>query len=172
MKYAFVIGSNAFVVPQNGVCYEENGAQIEFLRINAVYHDLPEKETSFLEINLDIRDTDGNSIIVRNNNLDAGPGYTVKQDRDSISVVRANGSLVIQVHQLDDDSAMSLEHNITAELEVNTPVAVIRITGDFKVGGLHIRAENEKLFIDNNGYGNSVLAGAGALVFSPAGVVL
>lgn len=172
MKYAFIIGSNAFVVPQNGIRYEENGAEIEFLRINSVYHDLPQKETSFLEINLDIRDTDGNSIMVRNNNLDAGSGYTLKQDRDSISVLRANGSLVIQVHQLDDDSAMRLEHNITAELEVNTPVAAIRITGDFKVGGMHIRAENEKLFIDNNGYGNSVLAGANALVFSAAGVVL
>jgi len=172
MKYAFVIGSNAFVVPQNGVCYEESGGEVEFLTINSIYHDLPQKETSFLEINLGIHDTDGSPIMVQNNRLQAGTAYTIRQDRDRVSVLRANGSLVIQAHQLDDDSAMSLEHNITAELEVNTPVAVIRISGDFKVGSLHIRAENEKLFINNNGYANSVLAGANNLVFSTAGVVL
>jgi hypothetical protein len=172
MKYAFVIGSNAFVIPQNSICYQENGAETEFLRINSIYHDLPQKQTSFLEINLDIQDTDGSPITVRNNELHAGTDHTIKHDRDSVCILRANESLVFEAHQLDDDSAMSLEHNITAELEVNTPVAVIRITGDFKVGGLHISAENEKLFINNNGYGNSVLAGSNNLVFSPAGVVL
>lgn len=172
MKYAFVIGSNAFVVPQNRVCYEENGVEKEFLRINSIYHDLPQKEASFLEIDLDIHDTNGNRVTVQRNKTGNDTVYAIKHERDSVSVLRAGGSPVIQVHQLDDDSAMRLEHNITAELEVNTPVAVIRITGDFKVGGLHIRAENEKLFINNDSYANSVLAGSNDLVFSSAGVVL
>ena len=146
MKYAFVIGSSAFVVPRNTVSYEENGSGKEFLRINAIYHDLAKPEASFLDISLDIKDIDGTPIAVRNNSFDGGMSYTIKKERDSVKVLRADGSLVIHVHQLDDDSAMSLEHNITAELEVNTPVAVIRLNGEFKVGGLHIRAENEKLF--------------------------
>ena|SRR5665213_2882184 len=172
MKYAFVIGSNAFVVPRNTVSYGEDNQQKEFLRINAIYHDLPGKEASFLDVSLDVLDAQRNPITVRSNDLVAGMPCTVKRERDSIKVLNPDGSLIIQVHQLDDDSAMALEHNITAELEVNVPVVVIRITGDFRVGDLHIRAENEKLFINGNGYGNSVLAGENDLKFSSAGVVL
>ena len=101
-----------------------------------------------------------------------GAPYTVKKERDSIQVLRADGSLIIHVHQLDDDAAMSLEHNITAELEVNTPIAVIRINGDFMTGKLHISAENEKLFVNNNSYANSVLAGNNQLKFTADGVEL
>jgi len=55
---------------------------------------------------------------------------------------------------------------------VNTPVVVIRITGDFKLGDLHISAENEKLFVNNIGYANSALAGNKHLEFTAAGVML
>ena len=172
MKYAFVIGSNAFVVPRNTISYGEDGREKEFLRINAVYHDLPHNETSFLDVSLDVIDAHGNPVTIRSNDPVEGMPYTVKRERDNIQVFNPDGSLIIQVHQLDDDSAMALEHNITAELEVNTPVAVIRVTGDFRVGDLHIRAENEKLFINDNSYANSVQAGKNDLVFSSAGVVL
>ena len=172
MKYAFVIGSNAFVVPRNTISYDTDGGDKEFLRINAIYHDLPGKETSFLDVSLDVRDAHGNAVTLRSNEPVVGLSCTVKRERDNIYVLNPDGSTIIQIHQLDDDSAMALEHNITAELEVNTPVAVIRITGDFRVGNLHIRAENEKLFINDNGYGNSVLAGENDLKFSSEGVVL
>jgi hypothetical protein len=171
MKYAFVIGSNAFVVPRNRINYSGTGEET-FLRINAIYHDLPHAETSALNIDLDIRDVNGTQVIVVANNLKTGAPYTLKKERDSIWILKPDGSVLIQVHQLDDESAMALEHNITAELEVNTPVAVIRLTGDFMAGDLHIRAENEKLFINENGYANSVLAGANDLRFSAEGVVL
>jgi hypothetical protein len=71
---------------------------------------------------------------------------------------------------MDDDTAMSLEHNITAELEVSMPVVVIRIFGDFILGDLHISAQNEKLFVNDNGYGNSVQAGLNQLRFTEEGV--
>jgi hypothetical protein len=172
MKYAFVIGSNAFVVSRNTISYGEDGQEKEFLRVNAIYHDLPNKEASFLDVSLDVRDAHGNPVIIRSNEPVMGMPYTIKRERDNVQILHADGSLIIQVHQLDDDSAMALEHNITAELEVNTPVAVIRITGDFIVGDLHIRAENEKLFINDNGYANSVQSGKNDLKFSSAGVVL
>jgi hypothetical protein len=172
MKYAFVIGSNAFVVPRNRINYGGAEHENEFLRINSVYHDLPNAETSFLDIDLDIKDVNGTQVTVLANNLKTGAPYTLKKERDSIWVLKPDGSVLVQVHQLDDESAMALEHNIVAELEVNTPVAVIRLTGDFMAGDLRIRAENEKLFINENGYANSVLAGANELRFSVEGVVL
>ncbi|HEY8780225.1 MAG TPA: hypothetical protein VIM16_01315 [Mucilaginibacter sp.] len=173
MKYAFIIGSNAFVVPSRVVSYADNEEEKEFLRINSIYHDLPPTAgESHLEIDLDIKDLDGTPVLMLANLTLNGAPYTVKKERDSIQVLRADGSLIIHVHQLDDDAAMSLEHNITAELEVNTPIAVIRINGDFMTGKLHISAENEKLFVNNNSYANSVLAGNNQLKFTADGVEL
>jgi hypothetical protein len=40
------------------------------------------------------------------------------------------------------------------------------------VGGLRITAENEKLYVNDIGYGNSVLAGKNQLHFTANGVVL
>ena len=173
MKYAYVIGSNAFIVPSKVVSYNDNGEQKEFLRVNSIYHDLPPSAgETFLDIDLDIEDTDGTPVnLLANKSINALP-YTIKQDRDSIHVVRPDGSTLIHVHQLDDESAMSLEHNITAEFEVHAPVVVIRITGDFMLGNLHISAENEKLYVNNNGYATSALAGKNQLQFTPEGVVL
>jgi hypothetical protein len=173
MKYAFVIGSNAFVVPSRVISYADNEEEKEFLRINSIYHDLPPPaKESHLDIDLDIKDIDGTPVLMLANlSLDEAP-YTVKKKRDSIQVLRADGSLIIHVHQLDDNAAMGLEHNITAELEVNTPIVVIRINGEFMTGKLHISAENEKLFINGNGYANSVLAGVNQLKFTTDGVTL
>jgi hypothetical protein len=173
MKYAFIIGSNAFVVPNPVISYIDEEEEREFLRINSIYHDLPPAEKqSHLDIDVNIKDTDGTPIFMLTNMTVDNASYSIKKERDSIQVLRADGSLVIHVHQLDDETAMGLEHNITAELDVNTPIAVIRINGDFMAGDLNISAENEKLFINGNGYGNSVLAGKNQLKFTTDGVVL
>jgi hypothetical protein len=173
MKYAFIIGSSAFVVPSRVISYAGNGEEKEFLRINSIYHDLaPPAKESFLDIDLNIYDTDGTPVTLLANKFVTNAPYILKQERDSIQVLRDDGSLIIHVHQLDDESAMGLEHNITAELEVNTPIAVIRITGDFKLGELYVSAENEKLYINDIGYANSVLAGKNQLKFTTDGVVL
>ncbi len=173
MKYAFIIGSNAFVVPAKVLSYADNDDEKEFLRINSIYHDLPPgAKEQHLDIDLDIKDTDGTPILMLANHTLNSASYNVKKERNSIQVVRHDGSLIIQVHQLDDDSAMSLEHNITAELEVNMPIVVIRINGEFMAGGLRIAAENEKLYVNDIGYANSVLAGKNQLKFTTSGVVL
>jgi hypothetical protein len=173
MKYAFIFGSNAFVVPSKVISYADGEDEKEFLRVNSIYHDFPAtQEKSHLDIDLNINDVDGTPIFMLTNLTVNSAPYSVKKERDSLQVLRADGSLIIQVHQLGDVAAMNLEHNITAELEVNAPVAVIRVTGDFMVGGLRISAENEKLFINDNGYGNSVLAGNNQLKFTLDGVML
>jgi hypothetical protein len=173
MKYAYIIGTNAFIVPSRVIGYSDNGEEKEFLRVNSIYHNLPPKaEQSVLDIDLNIKDTDGTAINIVLNNLQAGSPFSIKKEHDSIQVLRPDGSTVIQVHQLDDDAAMDLEHNITAELEVHAPVVVIRIFGDFILGDIHISAENEKLFVNDNGYANSAMIGKNQLVFTADKVVL
>jgi hypothetical protein len=173
MKYAFIIGSNAFVVPSKVISYRDGAGEKEFLRINSVYHDLPATENeSFLEADIDIKDVDGHPVTLLANLPVMSAPYAINTTRDSVAVLRPDGTTVIHIHQLDDETAMSLEHNITAELEVNMPVVVIRINGEFMLGDIHVRAENEKLFINNNGYGNSVLPGKNQLQFTTEGVVV
>ena len=172
MKYAFIIGSNAFIVPHGVVSYGDNGSRTEFLKINSIYHDGPGYTGSFLDVDLNIKDTDGKQVAIIANKPATGAPYTIETERNSIKVLRIDGSLIIQVHQLDDESAMALEHNITAELEIHAPVVVIRISGEFYVDSLHVRAENEKLIINENGYATSAMVGTHGLQFTSAGVEL
>jgi hypothetical protein len=172
MKYAFVIGSNAFIVPSNAISYGETEYSKHFLRINAIYHDTSSPEGSALNIDLDIKDTDGTPVVIVANKPVTGAPYTIKAERNSIEVLRSDGTSIIHVHQLDDDAAMALEHNIVAEFEVNAPIVVIRITGEFFVDHLLIKAQNEKLFINNNGYATSAMVGHNDLKFTSAGVVI
>jgi len=173
MKYAYIIGSNAFVVPSNVVSYTHNGEEKEFLKVNSVYHHLPPSPgETVLNCDILVKDSDGEPVIVLANQLVTAGSYTVQTKKDSIMVLRQDGSTLVHIHQLEERVAMSLEHNITAELEVNMPVAVIRIFGDFMLDGLHVMAENEKLFLNKNVLANSVLPGKHHLLFTEEGVVL
>jgi len=170
MKYAYIIGSNAFVVHSKVISYADKGEDKEFLRINSIYHDqgAPAPETH-LDCDINIKDLNGTPVtLLANKAINEGP-YTVKTTRDSVEVLRTDGSILIHIHQMDDDTAMSLEHNITAELEVSMPVAVIRIFGNFVLGDLRISAQGEKLFVNDVGLGNSVQAGLNQLRFTEEG---
>jgi len=173
MKYAFVIGSNAFIVPRGAISYGEHDFGKDFLKINSIYHDTSDAaEKSALSIDLNIKDVDGSPININANSAITGAPYSVIKERDSIKVLRIDGSTVIHVHQLDDESALGLEHNIVAEMEINAPIVVIRITGEFFVDSLHIRAENERLLINENGYATSAMVGKNRLEFTAEGVVI
>jgi hypothetical protein len=172
MKYAYIIGSNAFVVPGNVITFVDHGEEKEFLRINGLQHSAsPHHEQTNLDCDINISDENGTAVTVVSNKLVNASGYQLLTESDSLMINRPDGSTLVHIHQLDDDSAMSLEHNITAELEVNMPVAAIRIFGDFKLDSLQILAENEKLFINGEGWGNSVQAGH-RLRFAEEGVLL
>lgn len=173
MKHAFIIGSNAFIVPGGTIFYGDKQHDEAFLKINTIYHDTTNPDNgTHLDVDLNIKDTDRTDIIITGNKAVAGSPYTVSQTRDSVKVLRADGSLVIHVHQLDDESAMGLEHNVTAELEVNAPVVAIRLTGHFLLDTLNVVAENEKLYINKIGYASSARAGENKLVFTAEGVLL
>ena len=170
MKYAFIIGSNAFIVPNGVISYADKDGSKEILRINSIYH--TNKPGSVLSVDLNINDTTGTAIKLTANIIEGNANFKVKEERDSVKVLRADGSPVIHIQQLDDNTAMDLEHNITSELELNSPIAVIRIFGDFKAEDLNISAENEKLFINDNGYATSAMTGKNQLEFTAAGVVI
>lgn len=168
MKYAFVMGSSAFIVPNGAIHYADDDNNTEILRINSLWHD--NEPDSVFSIDLDIKDTHGNGVII-NNNKALGTGVQVIADGRSVQVLDENGINIIKVIQMDDQTAMSLEHNITAEFEVNMPLAAIRIFGDFYTHNLHIHAENEKFYINDDGYATSALTG-NELRLTPAGMVL
>jgi hypothetical protein len=173
MKHAFIIGSNAFIVPGGTIFYGDKEHDEAFLKINTIYHDTKNPDdSSHLDVDLNIKDTDGTDIIVTGNKVEAGSPYNITQTRDSVKVLRPDGSLVIHVHQLDDEAAMSLEHNVTAELDIHAPVVAIRLTGVFLLDTLHIVAENEKLYINEIGYASSARAGNNKLVFTAEGLLL
>jgi hypothetical protein len=172
MKYAFIIGSNAFSVPSNTISYGDEGFGKPFLRVNTVLHETSPADESALSVDLHFKDTDGTQVIVLANKPATGAPYTINAEKDSVKIYRSDKTLILNIHQLDTESAMGLEHNIVAELEVHDPVSVIRITGEFMVDHLHVRAENEKLFINNIGYATSAMVGKNDLRFTSEGVVL
>ncbi len=168
MKYAFVMGSSAFIVPSGVIRYADDDNNNEILRINSLWHD--NEPNSYFSIDLDIKDKNGNGVIVSNNKA-LGTGVSVIADGKSVQVLDESGVNIIKVIQMDDHTAMGLEHNIVAEFEVNMPLAAIRIFGDFKTHDLHILAENEKFYINDDGYATSALAGTD-LRFTADGVLL
>ncbi|WP_426671093.1 hypothetical protein ACPPVU_07635 [Mucilaginibacter sp. McL0603] len=173
MKYAFILGSNSYIVPGNTLIYSHNGEAIDFLSITSIYHDRPAGQgITALAVDLDIKDIDGNPLKLQANNGENTSLFKITEDRDRLLVTKPDGTTVIDVHQLDDVSAMKLEHNIIAELEVHSPVAVIRIRGNFMINDLHIEIDNEKVFVNGNSYANSTLAGKTNLQFTDEGVVI
>jgi len=169
MKYAFLFGSSAFIIPQNIIKYANEDRSKEIIRVNSVIR--TDRPDSTFSINLDINDAAGNLVRITNNGAESEGTYKVTSDSNSVTVLNADGSLLIKVHQLDWDTAMSLEHNITAEFEVNMPLSVIRISGDFMAEDVHVVAENEKLFVNNDDWATAALAGE-SLRFTADGVII
>ena len=170
MKYAFILGTSAFIVPHGVISYADHETAKDILRIKSIYHD--DQAGTSLSIDLDIKDDDGHEIKLNNNKAVNAGLFKVGEERNSVKVFKNDGSLIIHVHQLDDEAAMGLELNIVAELERNLPIAVIRVFGEFMAESLQISAENEKLFINDNGYATSAMHGTNQLEFTAEGVVL
>jgi hypothetical protein len=173
MKYAFIMGSNSYIVPGNTVVYNDHGKNIEFLRINSVYQEgATSNQPNLLSVDLDIKDVDGSVIKIQGNKPVQAGKADVAEYHDRLLLTRPDGTTIIDVHQLDNRSAKHLEHNIIAELEVHAPVAVVRVRGNFMAGDLHVEIDNEKLFLNKNSYANSTLSGKINLEFANEAVVL
>lgn len=170
MKYAYILGSNAYVSPHGYISYTEDGQTKTFLSIRSVYHDTA--ASSHLSVDLDIKDMLGRELKLTDNRIENAAVFHISEQRDRVLITKQNGDTIIDIRQLDDVSAMRLAHNIIAELEVQTSIVVIRVRGDFMLGGMHIEIDNEKLFVNGNAYANSVLAGNNNLQFAAEGVII
>ncbi|MGZ3753476.1 MAG: hypothetical protein ACXVB0_25290 [Mucilaginibacter sp.] len=173
MKYAFIMGSNSFIVPGDTIVFTENEQTTDFLRVVSVYHDQPSGHGhSSLTVDMDIKDTDGHILQIKANKPVNAADFKITEQPDRLLITKSDGATIIDVHQLDEKSAFKLEHNITAELEALAPDAVIRIRGNFMVGHLHIEVDNEKVFVNGNSYANSTLTGKTNLEFTTEGIVV
>src|SRR3569833_3447973 len=153
MKYAFLFGSNVFVVPGNTISYVDNEQTTRFLRIVSVHKDDPSGEKrSVLTIDADIKDNEGHVLRITNNQSEDISNFHIQETYDRVLVIKRNGSTVLDVHQLDYKTAMSLEHNIVAEMEVNLPFHIIRLHGNFLAGVLHIEIKKKKQKNNKNSY--------------------
>lgn len=169
MKYAFILGSNSYITPHGAITYTQDGETKQFLSVRS--YQLDSAEGSRLSVDLDIRDMQDRHLKLTDSQLEDGVGFKIDQQRDRILITKHNNDTIIDIHQLDEKTVMSLEHNIVAEVEALHPVAIIRVRGNFMLGGMHVEIDNEKLFINGNSYANSTLASQANLQFEEAGVV-
>ena len=96
----------------------------------------------------------------------------IDESPERLRILNTDGTTMIDVHQLERHDYMALSHHIVAELERYDPIAVIRVFGHFMIGRHRISIDNEKLFIDNESFAESVLIGRGGVQLRTDGVLL
>jgi len=170
MKYAFLFGSNVFIIPSNVISYVDNDETNEFLRIKSICHN--DGFHSDLTIDTDLKDTEGRGLKIRNNEVVTSFGYKISRAPDRILATGYNNDTVLDIEQLDMESARKLDDNIAAEIEAHSPDAIFRIRGDFMMGKMHVAVDNEKLSIGHDSYASATITGESGLKFTPSGLVV
>jgi hypothetical protein len=169
MKYAFLFGSNVFIIPSNVISYVDNDETNEFLKIKSFCND---GERSHLRIDTNLKDIEGRGLRIHDNEVVSSFGYNVSQTADRILATGIDNSTVIDIQQLDEVTSLELEQSILAELQAHAPDAVIRIRGDFMMGKMHVEVDNDKLSVGRDSYASSAVAGGNGLKFTPSGLVV
>ncbi|NCD71199.1 hypothetical protein [Mucilaginibacter agri] len=171
MKYTFLFGSNAFIVDQPVITYLQDGESVELLRVKSIHSPLSKSsEQSLLTVDTNFTDTLGHNIVLADSDYDH-PDYKVQRTDNQIHVTNGTGHTVIDVLQLDTKTASHLSSHIINELHNVGETHVLRIRGDFKFGDHNITIDNEKLFIDDDVYAESVHVGHnGGIQLSKDGV--
>src|SRR3569623_1866062 len=98
MKYAFLFGSNVFVVPDNTISYVDNILSTRFLRIVSVHKDDPSGERrSVLTIDADIKDNEGHVLRNTKNRSEDTSNFLNHDTYDRVLVNKPNGPTVLEV---------------------------------------------------------------------------
>src|ERR1700756_1439392 len=98
MKYAFLFGSNVFVVPGNTISYVDNEQATRFLRIVSVHKEDPEGEKrSVLSVDADIKDNEGHALHITNNKPGDITNFLVHETYNHLLISKRNGSTVLDV---------------------------------------------------------------------------
>ncbi|OKS87622.1 hypothetical protein [Mucilaginibacter polytrichastri] len=171
MKYTFLFGSNAFIVDQPVITYLQDGEPIELIRIKSIYAPSTNPaEQKVLVVDTHITDTLGHTITLADNDYEHSD-YKVKRTNNQIHVTNSTDHTVLDVLQLDTATAGHLSSHIINELHNVGETHVLRIRGDFMIGEHHITVDNEKLYIDDDIYAESVHVGHnGGIQLSKDGV--
>jgi len=168
MKYAFLFGSNVFIIPSNVISYVDNDETNEFLKIKSICHD--NGVHSDLTIDTDLKDTEGRGLKIQDNEVITSFGYKISKSPGHFLAKGFNNDTVLEIEQLSEESAKKLHHNIAAEIEANAPDAIFRIRGDFMMGKMHVAVDNDKLSIGHDSYASAAITGDSGLKFTPSGL--
>lgn len=158
MKHAFIFGTSIFLSTQNTVALENGDNNTEFLKILSFYKHQQGMADHVLSINATIYSTAGDVIRVSDNKLEEGPADVhVEAEPNRVWIFqRGHHEPVLDVYQLNEHEFHGLSSHILNEIGVQHPDAVLTIKGNFKVGDAHLFIENEKMFVNSNGYANGV----------------
>jgi hypothetical protein len=159
MKHAFIFGTTIFLSEQRTLTLVNGEISTEFLKVLSFYNHQKGTEDRVLRIDANITSATGDVIIkIVDNQVEATPGIRLETHDNRIKVYQAgHEEPVLDVYQLDSHEFAGLSSHVTKEIEAQHPDAVLTIKGNFRVGGAHFLIENEKMFIDQNGYANGVV---------------
>ena len=158
MKHAFIFGTSIFLSRQNTLTYTNGDKNTEFLKVLSFYNHQRGSEDRSLVIDANITSLTGEVIKISGNRLESGPSTVhVETDANRVWVFQSgHHEPVLDVYQLNEHEFHGLGSHIVNEIGVQHPDAVLTIKGNFKVDGAHFMIENEKMFINHNGFANGV----------------
>jgi hypothetical protein len=165
MKHAFIFGTTIFLSEQNTLTLNDGDRNTEFLRILSFNNS--QSENTSLCINAAISTLDGGILHVTNNVIEGRMDVRAETSSNRIKVYQ-NGheEPVLDVYQLDEHEFHGLSSHILNEIHVQHPDKVLTIKGNFKVDNTHFMIENEKMFVDNNGFANGVVNAHNGVILS------
>jgi len=173
MKYAFIFGSNIFITTDRIISYSDKESKVQFLKIQSFYAHRQNAEDHVLLIDLDINTTDDQKIVLNNNQPVADTVIEVKVEPKRVQLYRAGHvQPLLDVYQLTSAEYTHLSSHIANEIEAQQPEVVITIKGDFKVNSHHIVIDSERLYVNGDAFGNSVVNAHEGVNLTPDGLPL
>ena len=173
MKYAFILGSNAFLVSKPVISFIENGVSRDLIRLNRLYEHPKSGTDSLLDIDTDVAlPHNGGALKLRGNKSDGlASGYRVQEGEKQILILGHDDHIILDIHQLDPEAIHGLSSHVINELHWHEPYIAIRVRGAFSVGEHEIDIDNEKIFIDNESYAETVHVGDEGVLLSTEGIL-
>ncbi|QQL50362.1 hypothetical protein [Mucilaginibacter ginkgonis] len=172
MKYALLFGSNAFFVNRPIITSTLDGNEIELLKINSAYREAVNGQSATsLSVSSNVSSVNGTAIDVSENSFNQA-NHNVDVTTNQVHITDSHGNTVLDILQILPEAIDGLSSHVLNELHNIGEAIVIRIRGDFMVGDHHISIDNEKLFIDDDVYAESVQVGENGVEFGPNGVVI
>jgi hypothetical protein len=169
MKHAFIFGTTIFLSTQRTLTVNDDDKNTEFLRILSFYNERKNNESLVLNIDANISTMDGRPLSIVSNTVADRPDIRLVITKSRIKVYQTgHEEPVIDVYQFDEHEYAGLSSHILNEIHSQRPDRVLTIKGNFKVGDTHFLIENEKMFVDTNGYANGVVNAHHGIILSPA----